>query len=209
MHRLMTVGLQIGLIASQVVSINEEVNIKDTTSSIIEAEDKIELVYKSDFDIDNYYKIKNDISSEIFIGQSGSVNTSNPGDYLITITATDQEGNISIKNILFTVLQKKEEAYDKDVQAYTSSNSSKVHNQSSNQSNVQTYTPTVSQSIQEPSFQDTTVSDQTDSSTTYYEQDSSSSSGGFYDSLGACQSSHSTGQCIPVVGDSSGYIWQP
>ena len=203
MHHLARQCLRTNFIAFQILLNNGISNINQIELPQIIANSKEEIEYNSEFKLEDYYEVKNNISSEINIGVAGTVYTSESGDYLITLTATDGQGNMSIKNILFTVLPKVEEKTEdksKTVQIHTSNKVTIYDEKSASNTSVQTYTP---------SNQQETNQEQSSSSTTYFEQDESNSNSSFYDSIDACRASHSSGQCIPVVGDGSGYVWQP
>lgn len=214
-------GLLMCLIASGFTTVNQKTktDTSDTTPPVIEAKDNLSLDYDSEFDLNKYINVKDNISKEVTLGVAGSVNTSKSGDYLITVTATDETGNMSVKNIKFTVKAKPEPVKEeKKEEPAVEPDSSQAASNNAAPSYTPLYMPPASTTTYTPSVQSTpqlaeSNSQQVGGSTYYEDEDSSISggNGGVYASEETCRAEHSTGQCIPFVGaDGStvqGYIW--
>lgn len=211
------------LIASGFTVVNQKnkSTASDTTPPVIEVKDSLSVEYDSEFDLNKYINIKDNISKEVTIGVAGSVNTSRTGKYLLTVTATDEAGNMSVKNMTFTVKAKpepvKEEKKEEQAQQSDSSQSASSDN-AATPSYTPSYTPPVSTPACTPPVRNTPQPSESNSQpaggSTYYEDEdftSSGGNGGVYGSEETCRAEHSTGQCIPFVGaDGStvqGYIW--
>lgn len=81
---------------------------KDMSVPIISGDDVIEIEQDSDFSILDYFELYDD-QCEPTLTSYGSVDTSTVGDYKVTLTATDNYGNISIKDITVSVYEKEPE----------------------------------------------------------------------------------------------------
>lgn len=188
-----------------------EVNENDKKSPTIKIKDNISLEEESKFKLSDYVTATDASGNSLTVTAIDSVDTKKVGDQTITVTATDTNGNFTQKDVKVTITAKptptpeaEEQAQPAQQQQATTTNRTYSNN---NQS--QSYTPSTNtyQAPQAPVEQAQPA--QQESSTYYAPEENSSSGSGFYASEGACRAAHSTGQCIPVVGDASGYTWQP
>lgn len=184
------------------VEINEKVRVSPT----IKVKDNISLEEESKFKLSDYVTATDVNGEKLDVTAITTVDTKKVGEQTITVTATDANGNFTQKNVKVTITAKPTPTPEIVEETQQSSGTSKTYSYSNSRSSqAQTYTPTYQAPVEQPVQQE-----QQSSGTTYYAPEENTSSGnGFYSSESACRAAHGTGQCIPVVGDASGYTWQP
>lgn len=185
-----------------------EINEKDRVSPTIKVKDNISLEEESKFKLSDYVTATDANGGKLDVTTITTVDTKKVGEQTITVTATDANGNFTQKNVKVTIIAKPTPTPEvvEETQTHQSTGSNKTYSYNNNSSSqAQTYTPTYQAPVEQPVQQE-----QQSSGTTYYAPEENTSSGnGFYSSESACRAAHGTGQCIPVVGDASGYTWQP
>ena len=93
---------------NKIITANVIIEVVDTTAPVIElTHDSVKLKYKQEFDSNKYIKTSTDNSgNEVVINQINDVDTSVPGDYVVTYTGLDSSMNKTTVDLAVKVLEK-------------------------------------------------------------------------------------------------------